>query len=148
MRSKYRILVRLLAASVATAATLALSGACVLSAATGTASAATTTAQAPQRAAPAAAPASEWGWFKYDYYSNKEICELTGSVLVGDRWGTDGLIVDYKCDYTGAKAPLGPWELWILVEPDCGCEVSNASPASGRPGATAPQEPRLARLRR
>lgn len=50
------------------------------------------------------------------YYSTELQWEISGAGQVGLVL-SGGKVVDYQCIFDGEPGPLGPWELWLLVEP-------------------------------
>jgi hypothetical protein len=111
VRLKRLLAIPAAAALVAGAALLGPAG--IASASTaGTAATVATVAAAQQ---PSVQPA-EMSLVFGGYYSDSLECAISGAgheglVLSG------GVVVDYECFYNGEKGPLGPYELWLFVEP-------------------------------
>lgn len=53
---------------------------------------------------------------KWEYYSSKTTCELEGSYMLGEVMGGQ-IVIGYYCLETGSPAPIGPWALYLELEP-------------------------------
>ena len=114
MRIKRLLAIPAAAALVAGAALLGPAGiASASTAGTASASSVATTVVAAQQ--PSAQPA-EGSLVFGGYYSDDLDCAMAGAAQVGLVL-SGGVVYDYVCINNGEPGPLGPYELWLFVEP-------------------------------
>jgi len=67
------------------------------------------------------------------YFNTELECSIAGASLVGHVLG-GGVVFDWECFFDGEPGPLGPWELWLFVEP-LNCPASQVPARVGSPEA-------------